>query len=95
MVRLHIISGSVCIRFSSLNPLFFILLANLCRFYDLVEPEHGILRKSREIRLTGCRLRTSTGSGQPRLLPTEYLVILLDEVIYVLQYYELMFIFMI
>lgn len=49
------------------------------KFYDLVEPEHGILRKNREIRLTGCRLRTSTGSGQPRLLPTDYLVILLDE----------------
>lgn len=49
------------------------------KFYDLVEPEHGILRKNREIRLTGCRLRSSTGSGQPRLLPTEYLVILLDE----------------
>ncbi|KAH9319006.1 hypothetical protein KI387_020775, partial [Taxus chinensis] len=48
-------------------------------FYDLVQSEHGILRKGREIRLTGCCLRNTTGSGQPRLLPTEHLVILLDE----------------
>ncbi|XP_057856074.2 uncharacterized protein LOC131065551 isoform X2 [Cryptomeria japonica] len=49
------------------------------KFYDLVQPERGVLRNGREIRLTGCRLRNTTGSGQPRLLPTEHLVILLDE----------------
>lgn len=52
------------------------------RFYDLVDPTSGILRKGREIRLTGCRLRNalSAGSVPPRLLPTEYVIILLDEV---------------
>lgn len=51
------------------------------RYYDLVDPQNGILKKGREIFLTGCFLRTATeGSGYPRLLPTEYLVILLDEV---------------
>ncbi|XP_050239803.1 uncharacterized protein LOC126688911 [Quercus robur] len=50
------------------------------RYYDLVDPQNGILKKGREIFLTGCYLRTATeGSGCPRLLPTEYLVILLDE----------------
>ncbi|CAA7398566.1 unnamed protein product [Spirodela intermedia] len=50
------------------------------RYYNLVHPDHGILREGREIFLTGCCLRTGmTGSGQPRLLPTEYLLILLDE----------------
>ncbi|CAN4106259.1 unnamed protein product [Withania somnifera] len=50
------------------------------RFYSLVDPKNGILKKGREVFLTGCRLRISTGgSGQARLLPTEYLVILLDE----------------
>ncbi|KAJ7535259.1 hypothetical protein O6H91_12G025300 [Diphasiastrum complanatum] len=51
------------------------------RFYDMLDPEGGILRKGRELRLTGCRLRTAlpTGLGQPRLLPTEYLVVLLNE----------------
>ncbi|XP_072995773.1 uncharacterized protein [Typha latifolia] len=49
------------------------------RFYDYVG-EHGILKKGREIFLTGCCLRSATeGSGHPRLLPTEYLIILLDE----------------
>ncbi|XP_058076610.1 uncharacterized protein LOC131225162 [Magnolia sinica] len=51
-----------------------------CRYYDLVRPDYGILRKGREIFLTGCHLRSAReGSGHPRLLPTEYLVILLDE----------------
>ncbi|OAE23822.1 hypothetical protein AXG93_369s1160 [Marchantia polymorpha subsp. ruderalis] len=51
------------------------------KFYDLVDPTSGILRKGREIRLTGCRLRNalSAGSVPPRLLPTEYVIILLDE----------------
>ncbi|KAI3916323.1 hypothetical protein MKW98_004764 [Papaver atlanticum] len=53
------------------------------RYYDLVDPEspdNGILKKGREIFLTGCCLRTAAeGSGCRRLLPTEYLVILLDE----------------
>ncbi|XP_008438949.2 uncharacterized protein LOC103483891 isoform X2 [Cucumis melo] len=47
------------------------------RFYDLVD---GILKKGRQIFVTGCYLRAASGgSGYPRLLPTEYLVILLDE----------------
>ncbi|XP_039040261.1 uncharacterized protein LOC120178507 [Hibiscus syriacus] len=50
------------------------------RYYELVDPPNGILKKGREIFLTGCYLRTAKeGSGTPRLLPTEYLVILLDE----------------
>ncbi|OVA16786.1 hypothetical protein BVC80_1543g242 [Macleaya cordata] len=53
------------------------------RYYDLVDPDspdNGILKKGREIFLTGCCLRSATeGSGCRRLLPTEYLVILLDE----------------
>ncbi|MCL7048283.1 hypothetical protein MKW94_005958 [Papaver nudicaule] len=53
------------------------------RYYDLVDPvspDNGILKKGREIFLTGCCLRTATeGSGCRRLLPTEYLVVLLDE----------------
>ncbi|XP_042516134.1 uncharacterized protein LOC122090560 isoform X2 [Macadamia integrifolia] len=50
------------------------------RYYDLVDSQNGILKQGREIFLTGCCLRTMTeGSGYPRLLPTEYLVILLDE----------------
>ncbi|XP_062164906.1 uncharacterized protein LOC133871480 isoform X1 [Alnus glutinosa] len=50
------------------------------RYYDLVDPHNGVLKKGREIFLTGCYLRTAAeGSGSPRLLPTEYLVILLDE----------------
>uniref|UniRef100_A0A0V0HW61 Putative ovule protein n=1 Tax=Solanum chacoense TaxID=4108 RepID=A0A0V0HW61_SOLCH len=52
------------------------------RFYSLADPKNGILKKGREVFLTGCRLRTATGgSGHARLLPTEYLVILLDEVV--------------
>lgn len=51
------------------------------RYYDLVDPRNGILKKGREVFLTGCYLRTAReGSGCPRLLPTEYLVILLDDV---------------
>ncbi|KAJ9699787.1 hypothetical protein PVL29_005586 [Vitis rotundifolia] len=50
------------------------------RYYDLVDTNNGILKRGREISLTGCYLRTaSEGSGCPRLLPTEYLVMLLDE----------------
>ncbi|KAK2990244.1 hypothetical protein RJ640_014696 [Escallonia rubra] len=50
------------------------------RFYYLADPNNGILKRGREIFLTGCYLRTaSQGSGHSRLLPTEYLVILLDE----------------
>ncbi|KAG9457855.1 hypothetical protein H6P81_002363 [Aristolochia fimbriata] len=50
------------------------------RYYDIVQCDYGILKKGREIFLTGCCLRSaSEGSGCLRLLPTEYLVILLDE----------------
>ncbi|CAI8599277.1 unnamed protein product [Vicia faba] len=50
------------------------------RFYDLAGLPSGILKKGREVLLTGCYLRTTAeSSGHPRLLPTEYLVILLDE----------------
>ncbi|KAJ9181808.1 hypothetical protein P3X46_005862 [Hevea brasiliensis] len=50
------------------------------RYYELVDPRNGILKKGREVFLTGCYLRTAReGSGCPRLLPTEYLVILLDD----------------
>uniref|UniRef100_A0A1J3JTQ1 Nucleic acid-binding proteins superfamily n=1 Tax=Noccaea caerulescens TaxID=107243 RepID=A0A1J3JTQ1_NOCCA len=50
------------------------------RYYELVETQNGILRKGREVLITGCYLRTAReGCGTPRLLPTEYLVILLDE----------------
>ncbi|GFZ11496.1 nucleic acid-binding proteins superfamily [Actinidia rufa] len=44
------------------------------------DPNNGILKKGREVFLTGCYLRPAFGgSGYPRHLPTEYLVILLDE----------------
>ncbi|KAJ6891403.1 hypothetical protein NC651_024793 [Populus alba x Populus x berolinensis] len=50
------------------------------RYYDLVDPHSGILKRGREIFLTGCYLRTAReGAGSTRLLPTEYLVILLDD----------------
>ncbi|XP_031486216.1 uncharacterized protein LOC116254782 [Nymphaea colorata] len=50
------------------------------KFYDLVDPMNSLLKKGREIYLTGCHLRnTRQGSGHLRLLPTEYLVIILDE----------------
>ncbi|KAI4334969.1 hypothetical protein L6164_013661 [Bauhinia variegata] len=50
------------------------------RFYDLAAMQSGILKRGRELFLTGCYLRTAAeGSGYPRLLPTDYLVILLDE----------------
>ncbi|KMT16257.1 hypothetical protein BVRB_3g054110 [Beta vulgaris subsp. vulgaris] len=50
------------------------------RYYDLVSPANGILKKGREVFLTGCYLRSANeGSVSPRLLPTDYLVILLDE----------------
>ncbi|CAI9118972.1 OLC1v1020619C1 [Oldenlandia corymbosa var. corymbosa] len=50
------------------------------RFYKLVDPINGILRKGREVLLTGCHLRTASGSSaQSRLLPTENFIVLLDE----------------
>ncbi|KAL2614116.1 hypothetical protein R1flu_025808 [Riccia fluitans] len=51
------------------------------KFYDLVDSTSAILRKGREIRLTGCQLRDALTEGKvaPRLLPTEYVIILLDE----------------
>ncbi|KAG6431372.1 hypothetical protein SASPL_109451 [Salvia splendens] len=50
------------------------------RFYNIVDPSNGLLKKGREVLLTGCYLRVSTGSsGCPRLLPTEYFVVVLDE----------------
>ncbi|CAH9120489.1 unnamed protein product [Cuscuta epithymum] len=50
------------------------------RFYKLADPRNGILKKGREVFVTGCRLRTTKGfSSGARLLPTEYLAILLDE----------------
>ncbi|WOG83438.1 hypothetical protein DCAR_0102613 [Daucus carota subsp. sativus] len=50
------------------------------RYYSLADPNCGILKKGREIFLTGCYLRTSTaGSVHSRLLPTEYIVTLLNE----------------
>ncbi|XP_062212912.1 uncharacterized protein LOC133913709 [Phragmites australis] len=49
------------------------------RYYDYIG-QHGILKKGREVMLTGCCLRTAMeGSGHARILPTEYMVILLDE----------------
>ena len=52
------------------------------RFYKLADPNNGILKKGREAFLTGCHLRTASKScGQARLLPTEYFVVLLDEVL--------------
>ncbi|KAH7424629.1 hypothetical protein KP509_11G016700 [Ceratopteris richardii] len=51
------------------------------KFYDLIDEQRGVLKNGRELRLTGCRLRTAVvaGSSRTRLLPTEYLVVLLDE----------------
>ncbi|KAK4405471.1 hypothetical protein Sango_0553600 [Sesamum angolense] len=50
------------------------------RFYSIADPKNGILRKGREVLLTGCYLRVATGSSVfARLLPTEYFVVLLDE----------------
>ncbi|KAK8966031.1 hypothetical protein KSP40_PGU010758 [Platanthera guangdongensis] len=48
------------------------------RYYHLLEPDNGIFKKGREVLLTGCSLRSAM-EGYHRLLPTEYLVILLDE----------------
>ncbi|TVU44279.1 hypothetical protein EJB05_03715, partial [Eragrostis curvula] len=49
------------------------------RYYDYIG-EHGMLKKGREVMLTGCCLRTAMeGSGHARILPTEYMVMLLDE----------------
>lgn len=59
----------------------------LYRYYDLINPTNGILNKGRQIFLTGCYLRASGGGSRcPRLLPTEYLVVLLDEVIFNFDY---------
>ncbi|KAG6428294.1 hypothetical protein SASPL_112545 [Salvia splendens] len=50
------------------------------RFYNIADPSNGPLKKGREVLLAGCYLRVSAGSsGCPRLLPTEYFVVLLDE----------------
>ncbi|PIN07779.1 hypothetical protein CDL12_19646 [Handroanthus impetiginosus] len=50
------------------------------RFYNIADPQNGILKKGREVLLTGCYLRFASGSsGCARLLPTEYFVVLLDE----------------
>jgi hypothetical protein len=50
------------------------------RYYSYIG-QHCILKKGREVVLTGCCLRTAVeGSGRARILPTEYMVILLDEV---------------
>lgn len=56
--------------------------ARFCRFYNLICPEGGVLKPQREIRLTGCRLRIPLDAATipPRLLPTEYMSILLFEV---------------
>ncbi|XP_044985898.1 uncharacterized protein LOC123453187 isoform X2 [Hordeum vulgare subsp. vulgare] len=49
------------------------------RYYNYIG-QHCILKKGREVVLTGCCLRTAVeGSGHARILPTEYMVILLDE----------------
>lgn len=61
------------------------------RYYDLLDIHNGILKKGREILLTGCYLRTA--AGQPRLLPTEYLVILLDEVSFNIKILSAIFVF--
>ncbi|KAG5101400.1 hypothetical protein JHK84_046369 [Glycine max] len=64
-------------NFLSLNS---VLEAVIIDAFVLPGLQNGILKRGREIFLTGCYLRTATGgSGHPRLLPTEYLVILLDE----------------
>ncbi|GFQ01767.1 hypothetical protein PHJA_002320600 [Phtheirospermum japonicum] len=50
------------------------------RYYSIADPKNGILKKGREVLLTGCYLRVATGSLTcARLLPTEYFVVLLDE----------------
>ncbi|CAM8889549.1 unnamed protein product [Rhodiola kirilowii] len=50
------------------------------RYYNLMESKNGVLKKGREVFLTGCYHRTAAeGTGRPRLLPTEYLIIILDE----------------
>lgn len=52
------------------------------RYYNMVDSKNGVLKKGRVVFLTGCYLRTAAESaGRPRLLPTEYLVVVLDEVI--------------
>uniref|UniRef100_A0A0D9W110 protein-serine/threonine phosphatase n=1 Tax=Leersia perrieri TaxID=77586 RepID=A0A0D9W110_9ORYZ len=49
------------------------------RYYNYIG-QHGVLKKGREVMLTGCCLRTAMeGSGRTRILPTEYMVMLLDE----------------
>ncbi|KZV43379.1 hypothetical protein F511_21971 [Dorcoceras hygrometricum] len=47
------------------------------RFRNIADSNNGILKEGREILLTGCRLRAALGVA--RLLPSEYLVVLLDE----------------
>lgn len=49
------------------------------RYYNYIG-QNCTLKKGREVVLTGCCLRTAVeGSGRARILPTEYMVILLDE----------------
>lgn len=49
------------------------------RYYNYIG-QHDVLKKGREVMLTGCCLRTAMeGSGHARILPTEYMVMLLDE----------------
>ncbi|EFJ16988.1 hypothetical protein SELMODRAFT_421404 [Selaginella moellendorffii] len=49
------------------------------KFFDMVQDEEGTIKRGRDLRMTGCRLRVGAGSCAPRLLPTEHLVVLLDE----------------
>ncbi|XP_024530716.1 uncharacterized protein LOC9646035 [Selaginella moellendorffii] len=49
------------------------------KFFDMVHDEEGTIKRGRDLRMTGCRLRVGDGSCAPRLLPTEHLVVLLDE----------------
>uniref|UniRef100_A0A0D9W112 protein-serine/threonine phosphatase n=1 Tax=Leersia perrieri TaxID=77586 RepID=A0A0D9W112_9ORYZ len=46
------------------------------RYYNYIG-QHGVLKKGREVMLTGCCLRTAMeGSGRTRILPTEYMVMI-------------------
>ncbi|WOL05143.1 hypothetical protein Cni_G13868 [Canna indica] len=74
------VGGLLLLRDHVHNVMPFCIWHNIhhSRYYDLVEFQ--ILKKGREVSLTGCCLCTaSEGSGQPRLLPTEYLIVLLDK----------------
>ncbi|EFJ17653.1 hypothetical protein SELMODRAFT_420948 [Selaginella moellendorffii] len=43
------------------------------KFFDMVQDEEGTIKRGRDLRMTGCRLRVGAGSCAPRLLPTEHL----------------------